>query len=64
MEQTEMFVQDDNRRFVYKIKNSLYGLKSMLKELIHDVSIFLHGENFFTRSENKHCVYGIYYLGV
>jgi hypothetical protein len=56
MEQPEGFVQDENKRFFCKIKNSLYGLKRSARKWYKKFDSFMVSQNF-TRSEYDHCVY-------
>ena len=56
MEQLEGFVQDHNKRFVCKIKKSLYGMRQSPKQWYKKFDSFTVSQNF-TRSEYDHCVY-------
>jgi hypothetical protein len=56
MEQPEGFVQDRKRRFVCKLKKSLYGLKQSPRQWYKKFDSFMVSQNF-TRSEYDHCVY-------
>ena len=56
MEQLEGFVQDHNKRFVCKLKKSLYGPKHSPKQWYKKFDSFMVSQNF-TRSEYDHCVY-------
>jgi hypothetical protein len=56
MEQPEGFVQNRNRKFVCKLRKSLYGLKQSPRQWYKKFDSFMVGQNF-TRSEYDHCVY-------
>ena len=56
MEQLEEFVQICNKKFVCKLKKSLYGLKKSPRELYKKFHSFMTSHNF-TRSEYAHYVY-------
>jgi hypothetical protein len=56
MEQPEGFVQDHNKRFVCKLKKSLYGLKQSPRKWYKKFDSFMVSQNF-TRSEYDHYVY-------
>jgi hypothetical protein len=56
MEQPEGFVQDHNKRFVCKLKKSLYGLRQSPRKWYKKFDSFMVNLNF-TRSEYDHCVY-------
>jgi hypothetical protein len=56
MEQPEGFVQDHNKRFVCKIKKSLYGLRQSPRQWYENFDSFMVSLNF-TRSEYDQCVY-------
>jgi len=56
MEQLEGFVQDHNKRFVCKLKKSLYGLRHSPRQWYKKFDSFMVSLNF-TRSEYDHCVY-------
>jgi hypothetical protein len=56
MEQPKGFVQDHKRRFVCKLKKSLYGLKQSPRQWYKKFDSFMVSQNF-TRSEYDHCVY-------
>eukprot|EP01018_Ginkgo_biloba_P031117 Gb_21340 [translate_table: standard] len=56
MEQPEGFIQDRKRRFVCKLKKSLYGLKQSPRQWYKKFDSFMVSQNF-TRSEYDHCVY-------
>ena len=56
MEQPEGFVQNRNKRFVCKLKKSLYGLRQSPRQWYKKFDSFMVSQNF-TRSEYDHCVY-------
>ena len=56
MEQPEGFVQNHNKRFVCKLKKSLYGLRQSPRQWYKKFDSFMVSQNF-TRSEYDHCVY-------
>jgi hypothetical protein len=56
MKQPEGFVQDLERRFYCKLKNSFCGLKHSPKQLYKKFDSFMVNHNF-TRSEYDHCAY-------
>ena len=56
MEQLERFVQDYNRKYVCKLKKSLYGLKQLPMQWYKKFDSFIVSQNF-VRSEYDHCVY-------
>lgn len=56
MEQLEGFVQDRNRKFVYKLKKSLYGLKQSPRQWYKKFDSSMVSQDF-VRSEYAHCVY-------
>jgi hypothetical protein len=56
MEQPEGFVHDRNKRFVCKLKKSLYGMTRPPKQWYKKFDSFMVNHNF-TRSEYDHCVY-------
>ena len=60
LEQPERLVQDRNKRFVCKLKKSMYALK--LERAMVQAVWFLQGEPNFTKSEYNHCVYGMFII--
>jgi hypothetical protein len=56
MEQPKGFVQDHNKRFVFKLKKSLYGLRQSPMQWYKKFDSFMVNLNF-TRNEYDHCVY-------
>ena len=56
MEQPEGFVQNRNRKFVCRLKKSLYGLKQSPRQWYKKFDSFMMSQNY-TRSEYDHCVY-------
>jgi hypothetical protein len=56
MEQPEGFVQNRNKKFVYRLKKSLYGLRQSLGQWYKKFDSFIVIENY-TRSEYDHYVY-------
>ena len=55
MEQPEGFVQDRNKRFVCKLRKSLYGLRQSPRQWYNKFDSFMVSQNF-TKSEYDHCV--------
>ena len=56
MEQPEGFVQDHNKKFVCRLKKSLYGLKQSPRQSYKKFDSFTLSQNYI-RSEYEHCVY-------
>ena len=56
MEQPEGFVQNHNKKFVCRLKKSLYGLRQSPRQLYNKFDSFMMSQNY-TRSEYDHCVY-------
>eukprot|EP00253_Pinus_taeda_P028582 PITA_28582 len=56
MEQPEGFVQHRNKKFVCKLKKSLYGLKQSPRQWYKKFDSFMLSQNYI-RSEYDHCVY-------
>jgi hypothetical protein len=56
MEQPEGFVQDRRKRFVCRLKKSLYGLRQSPRQWYKKFDSFMVSQNY-TRSEYDHCVY-------
>eukprot|EP00253_Pinus_taeda_P021368 PITA_21368 len=56
MEQPEGFVQHRNKKFVYRLKKSLYGLKQSPRQWYKKFDSFMLSQKYI-RSEYNHCVY-------
>jgi hypothetical protein len=56
MEQPEGFVQNRNKKFVCRLKKSLYGLRKSPRQWYKKFDSFMMSHNY-TRSEYDHCVY-------
>jgi hypothetical protein len=56
MEQPEGFVQNRNKKFVCRLKKSLYGLRQSPRQWYKKFDSFMVSQNY-TRSEYDHCVY-------
>jgi hypothetical protein len=56
MEQPEGFIQNRNKKFVCRLKKSLYGLRQSPKQWYKKFDSFMVSQNY-TRSEYDHCVY-------
>lgn len=56
MEQPQGFAQNRNKRFVCKLRKSLYGLRQSPRQWYKKFDSFMVGQNF-TRSKYDHCVY-------
>jgi hypothetical protein len=56
MEQPEGFVQNRNKKFVCRLKKSLYGLRQSPRQWYKKFDSFMMSQNY-TRSEYDHCVY-------
>jgi hypothetical protein len=56
MEKPEGFVQNHSKKFVYKLKKSLYGLRQSPRQWYKKFDSFMVIQND-TRSEYDHCVY-------
>ena len=56
MEQPKGFVQNRNKKFVCRLKKSLYGLKQSLRQWYKKFNSFMMSQNYI-RSEYDHCVY-------
>jgi hypothetical protein len=56
MEQPEGFVHNRSKKFVCRLKKSLYGLRQSPRQWYKKFDSFKVSQNY-TRSENDHCVY-------
>jgi hypothetical protein len=56
MEQPEGFVQNHSKKFVCKLKKSLYGLRQSRRKWYKKFDSFMVSQNY-TRSKYDHCVY-------
>ena len=56
MEQPEGFVQNRNKKFVCRLKKSLFGLKQSPRQWYKKFDSFMMSQNYI-RSEYDHCVY-------
>jgi hypothetical protein len=56
MEQPEGFIQNRNKKFVCRLKKSLYGLRQSPRQWYKKFDSFTMSQNY-TRSEYDHCVY-------
>jgi hypothetical protein len=56
MEQPEGFVQNRNKKFVCRLKKSLYGMRQSPRQWYKKFDSFMMSQNY-TRSEYDHCVY-------
>ena len=56
MEQSEGFVQNHNKKFVCRLKKSLYGLKQSPRQWYKKFDSFMMSQTY-RRSEYDHCVY-------
>jgi hypothetical protein len=55
MEQPEGFVQNRNKKFVCRLKKSLYGLRQSPRQWYNKFDSFMVSQNYI-RSEYDHCV--------
>jgi hypothetical protein len=55
MEQPEEFIQNHNKKFVCRLKKSLYGLRQSPRQWYKKFDSFMMSQNY-TRSEYDHCV--------
>jgi hypothetical protein len=56
MEQPEGFVQNHNKKFVCRLKKSLYGMRQLPRQWCKKFESFMMSQNY-TRSEYDHYVY-------
>jgi hypothetical protein len=56
MEQPKGFVQNRNKKFFYRLKKSLYGLRKSPRQWYKKFDTFMMSQNY-TRSEYDQCVY-------
>jgi hypothetical protein len=56
MEQPKGFIHNCNKKFVYRLKKSLYGLRQSPRQWYKKFDSFMMSGNY-TRSEYDHCVY-------
>ena len=55
MEKPEVFVQNRNKKFVCRLKKTLYGLKQLPRQWYKKFDSFMMSQNYI-RSEYDHCV--------